>query len=48
MAIITPKLKDLKEPAYDTIKEIYECIEEVVVGILSGMLEKCPGVKEEL
>lgn len=38
-AMITPKLKDLKEPALEVTKEVYDCLEELAVNLLTKMLE---------
>ncbi|KRX07095.1 P-loop containing nucleoside triphosphate hydrolase [Pseudocohnilembus persalinus] len=46
LAIITPRLRDLKGPANLTIREVYETLEEVAIKLLGKLLEKAPAIRD--
>lgn len=40
--LLTPVLEKLKEPAHETLMEVYQILEEACLKILDKLLEKTP------
>lgn len=48
LALLIPQLKKLKDPAQDTISEVYSVLEDLAIRILERVCKKLPAMKQEL
>jgi len=45
LALLTPELKKLSDPAVECINEVYHVLEDLAIRILDVSLEKTPHIK---
>ncbi|KAL4504370.1 hypothetical protein ABPG72_009816 [Tetrahymena utriculariae] len=48
LALLTPLLQKLKDPAFECVNEVYHILEEIATSILDKIVSKVPALKEEL
>ncbi|EAR96322.2 dynamin central region family protein (macronuclear) [Tetrahymena thermophila SB210] len=48
LALLTPLLQKLKDPAFECVNEVYHVLEEIATNILDKIVSKVPALKEEL